>query len=62
MRTIEQSKLLRLAGFILLGGLVMQLITFIWFHPITFMLHLTLGGLTTLIGVVLYLMHLVHHK
>ncbi len=62
MRVINQDKLLRLAGLILLGGLLLQLITFIWFHPVTFMLHLSLGGLTTMVAVVMYFMHLFHHK
>ena len=62
MTAINQNKLLRLAGFILLGGLLLQLITFIWFHPVTFMLHLTLGGLATVVAVVLYFMHLFHHR
>lgn len=62
MKVLEETRLLRLAGFVILAGLVLQLITFVWFHPITFMLHLSLGGLTTVVAVVLYLIHLFHHR
>ena len=58
----EETKLLRIAGLVLLGGLLLQLITFIWFHPVTFMLHLSLGGLVTLVVVVLYFMYLFQHR
>ncbi len=62
MKVLEESRLLRLAGIVILAGLVLQLITVVWFHPITFMLHLSLGGLTTVVAVVLYLLHLFHHR
>ena len=58
----EETKLLRIAGLVLLGGLLLQLITFIWFHPVTFMLHLSLGGLVTLVVVVLYFIYLFNHR
>lgn len=58
MNTDTQNKHLRITGLILLAGLVLQLITFIWIHPITFMMHLTLGGLTTIAGIVFYLIAL----
>ena len=62
MKVLEETRLLRLAGIVILAGLVLQLITFVWFHPITFMLHLSLGGFTTLVAVVLYFVHLFHHR
>ncbi|MAG14219.1 MAG: hypothetical protein CMN78_06455 [Spirochaetales bacterium] len=51
----------RITALIFLVGLVVQLITMIFVHPVTFMMHLVLGGAITAAGVVLYLIYLTKH-
>ena len=58
----ESSRLLRIAGFLLIAGLVVETVTLIWAHPITFMLYLGLGGLLTAAGIVFYFISLTRHQ
>lgn len=49
------SKKLRLAGILIALGLIMEAVTLVWNHPLSFMAFLAGGVLLMLIGMVLYL-------
>jgi hypothetical protein len=46
---------LRLAGILVLAGLLIEVVTLFWEHHLAFVLFLGLGGLLVLSGIVLYL-------
>jgi hypothetical protein len=50
---------LRLAGAFILAGLVVQGVSLLWNHPLSFFAFLGLGGLLTVIGIMVYLAALV---
>jgi hypothetical protein len=54
--TIEQR--IRWAGLLVVTGLLVQLLTMSWSHPLAFMAFLTIGCPLTLAGVLLYLFSL----
>jgi hypothetical protein len=54
--TIEQR--IRWAGLLVVAGLLVQLLTMSWSHPLAFMAFLTIGCPLTLAGVLLYLFSL----
>jgi hypothetical protein len=53
---IEQR--IRWAGLLVVAGLLVQLLTMSWSHPLAFMAFLTIGCPLTLAGVLLYLFSL----
>ncbi len=53
---------LRWAGFLIALGLAVQLITFIWIHPLAFIAFAVVGCPLVLAGVVLYLYSIVSHE
>jgi len=54
--TIE--KRIRWAGLLVVAGLVLQVLTMSWSHPLAFMAFLIIGCPLTLAGVLLYLLSL----
>ena len=52
---------LRWAGFLIAVGLIVQLITFIWVHPLAFIAFAVAGCPLVAAGVLLYLYSLVSH-
>ncbi len=57
----ELTKRLRIAGFLLIGGLLTGFLTLIWSHPVSFLLYVGLGGLLMAAGIVFYLYTVVSH-
>jgi hypothetical protein len=53
------SKRLRLAGILVILGLLVQGLTLLWSHPLAFLAFLGLGGLLLFIGIVVYLFTLI---
>jgi predicted membrane channel-forming protein YqfA (hemolysin III family) len=51
---------LRLSGMFIIVGLVIQALSLLWNHPLSFIAFLALGGLLLAIGIVLYLLALVN--
>jgi hypothetical protein len=54
--TIE--KRIRWSGFLIVTGLLVQLLTMSWSHPLSFMAFLIIGCPLTLAGVLIYLVSL----
>ncbi|MEW5815909.1 MAG: hypothetical protein AB1798_11025, partial [Spirochaetota bacterium] len=48
-------KFLRLSGFLLIAGLLVEGITLIWSHPVAFLIFISAGGLLLGAGILLYL-------
>jgi hypothetical protein len=53
------SKRLRLAGTLVILGLLVQGLTLLWNHPLAFLSFLGLGGLLLFSGIVIYLFALI---
>jgi hypothetical protein len=53
---------IRQAGLLIGLGLLVQLLTFVWIHPLAFLTFLTLGCPLVAAGVLLYLYSLAMHE
>jgi hypothetical protein len=53
---------IRRAGLLIGLGLLVQLLTFVWIHPLAFLTFLTLGCPLVVAGILLYLYTLVVHE
>jgi len=53
------NKRLRLAGLLIIIGLVVEGLTLIWNHPLSFLAFAGVGALAMTLGIVVYLMALV---
>ncbi|HMC31184.1 MAG TPA: hypothetical protein VKL99_10140 [Candidatus Angelobacter sp.] len=53
------SKRLRLAGALIILGLVVQALSLMWNHPLSFIAFVSIGGLFLASGIVIYLLALV---
>lgn len=53
------EKRIRLAGLLLIAGLLVELITLRWAHPTAFLFFLMLGGTLMALGIIIYLVSLV---
>jgi hypothetical protein len=53
------EKRIRLAGILLMAGLLVELATLRWSHPTAFLFFLLLGGMLMAAGIVVYLLSLV---
>lgn len=51
---------LRLAGVLIILGLVVQALSLLWNHPLSFIAFVSLGGLLLGVGIILYLFTLVN--
>jgi polyferredoxin len=54
------DKRLRLAGILIVIGLLIQALSLLWNHPLSFIAYLVIGGLSVAIGIVVYLLTLVN--
>jgi hypothetical protein len=50
---------IRLAGILLIAGLLVELVTLRWSHPTAFLFFLLLGGVFMALGIVIYLLSLI---
>jgi len=50
---------IRLAGILLIAGLLVELVTLRWSHPTAFLFFLLLGGALMALGIVIYLFSLI---
>jgi hypothetical protein len=53
------SRRLRIAGVLIVFGLIVEGISLIWNHPLSFVAFLGIGGLLLFLGIVVYLTALV---
>jgi hypothetical protein len=58
-RLTKIERRIRLAGILLIAGLLVELVTLRWSHPTAFLFFLLLGGLLMALGIVVYLLSLV---
>lgn len=60
-QTLPIERRLRWAGLLIALGLAIQLITFVWIHPLAFIAFAVIGCPLVAAGVLLYLYSLVSH-
>ncbi|HEV3037389.1 MAG TPA: hypothetical protein VHA33_06350 [Candidatus Angelobacter sp.] len=53
------SKRLRAAGILIMLGLLVEALSLIWNHPLSFVAFLGIGGLMMFAGIIIYLVSLV---
>ena len=53
------SRRLRIAGVLIVLGLIVEALSLIWNHPLSFVAFLGIGGLLLFLGIVVYLAALV---
>jgi len=53
------SRRLRIAGVLIVLGLIVEALSLIWNHPLSFVAFLAIGGLLLFLGIVVYLTALV---
>jgi hypothetical protein len=58
-RLTKIERRIRLAGTLLIAGLLVELVTLRWSHPTAFLFFLLLGGLLMALGIGVYLFSLV---
>ena len=59
---LQQTRIerrIRIAGVLLIGGLLVELVTLHWSHPTAFLFFLFLGGALMALGIIIYLFSLV---
>lgn len=56
---VSISKKLRLAGIFIILGLLLEGLSLLWPHPLSFLLFLCVGGLFLTVGILIYLFALV---
>lgn len=56
------QKRIRIAGILIMGGLLVELITLRWSHPTAFLFFLFIGGTLMAAGILLYLLSLISHE
>jgi len=59
LTTISLTQRLRIAGILIVMGLIVELLTIAWNNPIAFLVFLGVGGLLIFVGMVVYLWSLV---
>ena len=59
-QTIPFNSKLRLSGGLIVLGLLVQALSLLWNHPLSFIAFVTIGGLLVAGGIVLYLLTLVN--
>jgi predicted membrane channel-forming protein YqfA (hemolysin III family) len=53
------SKKLRIAGIFIILGLIIESLSLLWNHPLSFLAFLCVGGLFLVVGILFYLLALV---
>lgn len=56
------TKRIRLAGTLIILGLLVEAISLLWNHPLSFIAFIGLGGLAMFLGVIIFLLTLVSSK
>jgi hypothetical protein len=59
MQPTKIEKRIRMAGILLIAGLLVELVTLRWSHPTAFLFFLLLGGAMMALGIFIYLFSLV---
>lgn len=57
--TINLERRLRIAGTLVVLGLLVELVSLLWSHPLAFIVFLAVGGLLIACGILIYLYSLV---
>jgi len=60
-RLSTTEKQIRVAGILLVAGLLVELVTLKWSHPTSFLFFLLLGGTLMAAGILIYLFSVVSH-
>jgi len=58
----KSDQLLRAASALVLAGIIVELISLVWSHPIAFLLFAIVGGALVLMGLATYLFWLVERR
>jgi hypothetical protein len=58
-KPIRIERWIRLAGMVLITGLLVELVTLRWSHPTAFLFFLSLGGALMALGIGVYLLSLI---
>jgi hypothetical protein len=56
------QKRLRRAAILIISGLVLQALSFIWSHPAAFLLDVMVGGSVMFVGILTYAMAVLHPR
>jgi len=56
---LGMQRILRLSSALVILGLVVEVVSLLWFHPLSFVLFVFLAGSLTGIGILMYLLSLV---
>jgi hypothetical protein len=62
MPTITIERRIRWAGILIVLGLLLQMLTLLWTHPLAFMCFLMIGCPLVAVGMLLFLYSLVSHQ
>ena len=62
MPTITIERRIRWSGMLIVLGLLLQMLTLLWTHPLAFMCFLTIGCPLVAAGMLLFLYSLVSHQ
>lgn len=58
---ISLAKRLKIAGILIVLGLIVEGLSLVWLHPLSFVVFIAVGGSLLAAGIVLYLWSLVSH-
>jgi hypothetical protein len=58
-KTINMDRWLRIAGTLIMFGLLIELVSLSWEHPLAFILFMFAGGLAMALGIIAYLYSIV---
>ena len=50
---------LKIAAYLLIAGLIVEMITLYWFSPLSFMLFMAVSGTLVVLGIIIYLLAIV---
>ena len=59
LKTISMERWLRIAGTLIMFGLLIELGSLLWSHPLAFILFISIGGLSIALGIIAFLYSLV---
>jgi uncharacterized membrane protein YczE len=58
-QTTKVERRIRVAGILLIAGLLVEIVTLRWSHPTAFLFFLLLGGVLMALGIAIYLFSIV---
>ncbi|GEM_PF-2387618 len=59
LRTIGIRRFLQISSGLIILGLLVEIVSVLWFHPLAFVLFVFVGAILIVLGIVVYLMSLV---